>query len=78
MQNDLFNTYYDITGDYIKKQVIRIENKIPTTQNRYGDYLNLLTALISEKIPKNICYDLIIKCGGNKQGVSDAYKIINQ
>ena len=78
MKNDLFNIYYDITGDYIKKQVIRIENKIPTTQNRYGDYLNLLTALISENIPKNICYDLIIKCGGNKQGVSDAYKIINQ
>ena len=29
--------YYDIIGEYLEKQVVRIENKIPTTQNRYSD-----------------------------------------
>ena len=69
--------YYDIIGDYLENQVKRIENKIPTTQNRYGDYLNLLTTLISEKIPKQIARDLIIKAGGNLKGITAAYQIIN-
>ena len=69
--------YYDIIGEYLEKQVVRIENKIPTTQNRYGDYLNLLTTLIGEKIPKQISRDLIIKAGGNFEGINAAYQIIN-
>ena len=64
-------------GDYLEKQVIRIENKIPTTENRYADYLNLITTLIGEKIPKNIARDLIIKAGGNFHGVNSAYQVIN-
>ena len=69
--------YYDIIGEYLEKQVVRIEKKIPTTQNRYGDYLNLLTTLIGEKIPKQISRDLIIKAGGNFEGINAAYQIIN-
>ena len=69
--------YYDIIGEYLEKQVVRIENKIPTTQNRYGDYLNLITTLIGEKIPKQIARDLIIKAGGNFEGINSAYQIIN-
>ena len=73
----ILEKYYDIIGDYLEKQVERIEKKIPTTQNRYGDYLNLLTTLISEKIPKPIARDLIIKAGGNFEGINSAYQIIN-
>ena len=69
--------YYEIVGEYLEKQVTRIENKIPTTENRYADYLNLITTLIGEKIPKNIARDLIIKAGGNFHGVTAAYQIIN-
>ena len=41
---DIITKYYSLKidknitfGDYLEKQVIRIENKIPTTKNRYGD-----------------------------------------
>ena len=51
--------------------------KILTTKNHYGDYLNLLTTLISEKIPKQIARDLIIKAGGNFEGINSAYQVIN-
>ena len=73
----ILDKYYEIVGDYLEKQVERIEKKIPTTKNRYADYLNLITTLISEKIPKNIARDLIIKAGGNLKGINSAYQIIN-
>ena len=81
---DIITEYYSLKidknitfGDYLENQVKRIENKIPTTQDRYADYLNLITTLISEKIPKNIARDLIIKAGGNLKGINSAYQIIN-
>ena len=69
--------YYEITGDYLEKQVKRIKNKVPTSKDHYADYLLLLTTLIGEKIPKPIARDLIIKAGGNFDGVNAAYQIIN-
>ena len=69
--------YYEITGDYLENQVKRIKNKIPTSKNHYADYLLLLTTLIGEKIPKQIARDLIIKAGGNFEGINSAYQIIN-
>ena len=74
---DILDKYYEITGDYLEKQVERIEKKIPTTKNRYGDYLALITTLIGEKIPKQIARNLIMKAGGDFDGVNDAYQIIN-
>ena len=74
---DIITEYYKITGEFLESQVKRIENKIPTTKDRYADYLNLITTLISEKIPKNIARDLIIKAGGNFHGVTAAYQVIN-
>ena len=73
----ILDKYYEITGDYLEKQVKRIKNKIPTSKNHYADYLLLLTTLIGEKIPKNIARDLIIKAGGNLKGITAAYQIIN-
>ena len=74
---DIITEYYKIVGEFLEKQVERIEKKIPTTKDRYADYLNLITTLISEKIPKHIARDLIIKAGGNFHGVTAAYQIIN-
>ena len=74
---DILEKYYEITGDYLEKQVERIKNKIPTSKNHYADYLNLITTLIGEKIPKRIARDLIIKAGGNFEGINSAYQIIN-
>ena len=74
---NITDKYYEITGDYLEKQVERIKNKIPTSKNHYADYLLLLTTLIGEKIPKQIARDLIIKAGGNFEGVNSAYQIIN-
>ena len=74
---NITDKYYEIIGDYLEKQVNRIEKKIPTSKNRYADYLLLLTTLIGEKIPKRIARDLIIKAGGNFEGINSAYQIIN-
>ena len=74
---DIIDKYYEIIGDYLEEQVIRIENKVPTTKDRYGDYLHLISVLMGEKIPKNIARDLIIKAGGNFHGVNSAMQIIN-
>ena len=73
----ILDKYYSIIGGYLEKQVQRIENKTATTQNRYGDYLHLLSVLIGERIPKNIARDLIIRAGGNAEGINSAMKIIN-
>ena len=59
---DITDKYYEIIGDYLEKQVIRIENKIPTTKDRYGDYLHLISTLIGEKIPKKIKAYRIRRC----------------
>ena len=74
---DIIDKYYEIIGDYLEKQVERIKNKVPTSKNHYADYLLLLTTLIGEKIPKQISRDLIIKAGGNFEGINAAYQIIN-
>ena len=74
---NIINEYYKITGDYLEKQVKRIKNKIPTSKNHYADYLLLLTTLIGEKLPKQISRDLIIKAGGNFEGINSAYQVIN-
>ena len=73
----ILEKYYEITGDYLENQVKRIKNKVPTSKNHYADYLLLLTTLIGEKIPKRIARDLIIKAGGNFEGINSAYQIIN-
>ena len=73
----ILEKYYEITGDYLEKQVERINDKIPTSKNHYADYLLLLTTLIGEKIPRQIARDLIIKAGGNFEGINAAYQIIN-
>ena len=76
-----------ITDKYIKSlfnsirsELIELVNqaeKMPyTTQNNYGEYLKLLT-MLKPQIGLNNAVQLLIMAKGNKQGILDAKKIIN-
>ena len=76
-----------ITDKYIKSlfnsirsELIELVNqaeKMPyTTKNNYGQYLKLLT-MLKPQIGLNNAVQLLIMAKGNKQGILDAKKIIN-
>ena len=65
-------------GNYLENKIIKINNKISTTKNNYGDYMQLITFLLDCKINKNNTMQLLIKAGGNINGINDAMRIINQ
>ena len=65
-------------GNYLENQIKKINNKISTTKNNYGDYMQLLSFLLDGKISKNNAIQLLIKSGGNINGINDAMRIINQ
>ena len=64
-------------GNYLENQVKKIKNKISTTKNNYGDYMQLISFLLDGKINKNNSVLLLIKAGGNINGINDAMRIIN-
>ena len=60
-------------------RVKRIEEKPKTTQNNYGDYLNLITtikALVGGLVGINAIGKALIVVGGNAQGIQSAITII--
>ena len=65
-------------GNYLENKIININNKISTTKNNYGDYINLITFLLDGKINKTNIVLLLIKSGGNINGINDAMRVINQ
>ena len=76
-----------ITDKYIKSlfnsisseliELVKQAEKMPyTTQNNYGEYLKLLTMLMPQ-IGLDNAVQLLIMAKGNKQGILDAKKIIN-
>ena len=65
-------------GNYLENKIIKINNKISTTKNNYGDYMQLITFLLDGKININNTMQLLIKAGGNINGINDAMRIINQ
>ena len=65
-------------GNYLEDQIIKIDNKISTTKNNYGDYMQLITFLLDGKISKTNAMQLLIKSGGNINGINDAMRVINQ
>ena len=68
----------DITlGNYLELKILQIKDKIKTTQNNYGDYIPLITFLLDGKINKTNTMQLLIKCGGNINGINDAMRVIN-
>ena len=74
---EIINKYYDIIGSELKEMIKNVENKPETTKNRYGNYMELISFLIDAKVNKNIVKELLIKCGGNVNGINDAMKIFN-
>ena len=64
-------------GNYLEDQIKKINNKISTTKNNYGDYMQLITFLLDGKINKINAMQLLIKAGGNVNGINDAMRIIN-
>ena len=73
----MLNKYYELIGPEVKQMVQKIENSPKTTQDRYGDYMHLISILLEYKIPIAIACQLLIKCGGNKNGVTTAKECIN-
>jgi hypothetical protein len=76
-----------ITDQYIKSlfnsirseliELVKQAEKMPyTTQNNYGEYLKLLT-MLKPQIGLDNAVQLLIMAKGNKQGILDAKKIIN-
>ena len=76
-----------ITNKYIKSlfnsisteliELVKQAEKMPyTTQNNYGEYLKLLT-MLKPQIGLDNAVQLLIMAKGNKQGILDAKKIIN-
>ena len=72
----MFNEYYKLIGEETKRMVQVYESKPATTQDRYGGYMHLISILTDYNIPIDIACQLIIKCGGNVNGVTTARKCI--
>jgi len=66
---------WDIIKNDLKKLVLNVESKPKTTQDHYGEYLHLLTRLKSQ-IGLDIARSLLIKAGGNENGINSACRII--
>ena len=64
-------------GNYLELKILQLNNKIKTTQNNYGDYIPLITFLLDGKINKTNAMQLLIKAGGNINGINDAMRVIN-
>ncbi len=67
-----------ITGiaNDLKPSVARIEKSLATTQNHYGDYLNLLGTLSNgDKTTGKVIVAALLEAGANHGGVASAYKI---
>ena len=83
-QTWIIDKYYNLEidknitlGNYLENKIININNKISTTKNNYGDYMHLITFLLDGKINKINAMQLLIKAGGNINGINDAMRIIN-
>ena len=64
-------------GNYLELKILQLNNKIKTTQDNYGDYIPLITFLLDGKINKTNAVLLLIKAGGNINGINDAMRVIN-
>ena len=72
----MLSEYYKLIGNEVERMVKRVENKPKTTQDRYGNYMHLISTLTDYNIPIGIACQLLIKCGGNVNGVTAARKCI--
>jgi|TARA_Y100000034_G_scaffold124240_1_gene172125 hypothetical protein len=67
----------DLAGD-LKPMVVKIEAGIPTTRGNYGRYMGLIQQLgHSCKRTEQVIALSLIEAGADRQGVSDAVKILH-
>ena len=59
----------------IIKIIKDINNRTQTTQNNYGDYMNILSP-IKDKVSRYILSQALINNGGNINGINSALQII--
>ena len=72
------NDIYDILQPELKYIIDKINSRPAITKNNYGDYMQLISFLLDGKINKTDAIQLLIKCGGNINGINDAMRVINQ
>tara|TARA_R100000808_G_C2126353_1_gene136534 strand:+ start:1085 stop:1327 length:243 start_codon:yes stop_codon:yes gene_type:complete len=77
-KNNTIDNLYNILQDELIYLVKRIKKRPQVTKNNYGDYLNQITELKNiTNLNHNIIAILLIRAGGNKNGIRDAMRIIN-
>ena len=75
----VINKLYELLKIELEYIIKSIKKRPKITRNNYGDYMNWIVKLNKDtKLNYKIIAALLIKAGGNKQGINDAMKIINQ
>ena len=73
------NDIYELLQDELQYMIKKIKKQPATTKNNYGNYYSQIIKL---KEITNLNYKIIAlllyKAGGNKTGIQDAMRIINQ
>jgi hypothetical protein len=64
----------DLAGD-LRETVAKIEAKLATTQNHYGDYMALLSSIARDKNTAKIISMALVEAGANVQGVTSAMRV---
>lgn len=84
MANESNEVIREKVWEFVKDDFIElvksIESKPETTRNRYGGYMNTLSLLRSgwaNTLSTQAFANLLIRAGGNKQGILDAVKVLD-
>jgi hypothetical protein len=65
----------ELAGDF-KPSVLKIEARIATTRNHYGDYMALLSSIAKTENHARLFALAMIEAGANRQGVNDAMRVL--
>lgn len=60
----------------IEPLVNMIEARLETTRGHYGDYMALLSTWQDDRTMAILVRECCIRCGANRQGVMDAWRIV--
>ena len=75
----MIDKLYNLLKDELEYIVKRIKKQPVTTRNNYGNYYRQIIELHNiTNLNYNIIAKLLIRSGGNKNGINDAIRIINQ
>ena len=65
-------------ADDLREHVAKIEAGIATTQNHYGDYMNLIMSVATDDANvRKIIALALIRAGANREGVLSALKAVS-